>query len=296
MILKWACYDTAMRWTLGALGAAWLLAGACRREPAHRTEKPVPETYRWANCPGDRSPGDALPALIKDGDAVFFVGNSFLGWQDRVLPDWVAALGRAVTPPIRIETGADILPGNTPLGGFLGHPATQAALASRKYKLFVLQAEEYEPVDRKPAFHQAVREFNRAITAAGGRTVLFLTWEFPWRRFLDQLAASYDEIGRELGIPVIPVGLVYRDSARAPFPHESPFWLTADSGHPQGDLHENEKGSAVNAYATFALLTGRNPLGKSFTAPGNTNSEALMRYLSDIAWNRVRPRLEAGCR
>jgi hypothetical protein len=285
-----------MRWTLGALCAACLLAGACRREPVLQAPKAVPGSYRWANCPGDRSKDELLPALVKDGDAVFFAGNSFFGWQGRVLSVWVAALGRAMSPPIRIETGADILFGNTPLAEFLDHPATRQALASRKYKVFVLQAEEYEPVDHKLAFHQAVRDFHRAITAAGGRTVLFMTWEFPWRRFIDQLAASYDEIGRELGIPVIPVGLACRDSELAPPPHEPPFALTADPQHPQGGLHENEKGTAVDTYATFAMLTGRNPLGKNFVAPGNVNSDALMRYLSDVAWRRVQPRLVATCR
>jgi hypothetical protein len=238
---------------------------------------------------------EGLPSLLGDGDAVFFVGNSFFGWQGRRLPDWVAALGRAMSPPIRIETGDDILFGNTPLAKFLDHPATRAALASRKYKVFVLQAEECEPVDHKADFQKAVRDFNRAIVEAGGRTVLFMTWEFPWRRFIDDLAASYDEIGRELSIPVIPVGLAYRDCEAAPPPHEPPFTLTASADHPKGDLHENEKGTAVNAYATFALLTGRNPRGRNFSAPGNSNPDALMRYFSDLAWQEVRPRL-AGFR
>jgi hypothetical protein len=51
-------------------------------------------------------------------------------------------------------------------------------------------------------------------------------------------------------------------------------------------------GSAVNTYATFALLTGVNPRGTNFVAPGNTNGDALMRSLSDMAWAWVLPRLE----
>lgn len=236
----------------------------------------------------------AAPALIRDGDAVFFVGNSFMGWQNRPLPEWVSALGAALSPAIRIQTGSDIVFGNTPLAGFLQHPATREALASRRYKVFVLQGEEFEPVDHKAEFHQAVRDFNRAVIAAGGRTVLFMTWEFRWRPFIDELAASYDEIGRELNIPVIPVGLIYRDCGRKPPGSEGPFWLTASGENPAGDLHQNEKGSAVNAYATFAMLTGVNPHGRNFTAPGNTNGDPLMQYFSDRAWARVRPRLAPG--
>ena len=285
-----------MRWHLGIGCVAALLIGSCQRTAAGRAGEPPTGEPQGATPPRDRGAVQAFPALIQDGDAVFFVGNSFIGWRDRRLSDWVSALGRAVSPPVRIETAADILLGNTPLAQFLDRPATRAALASRKYKVFVLQGEEYEPVDHKPAFHQAVRDFNRAIVGAGGQPVLFMTWEFPWRRFIDELAASYDEIGRELGIPVIPVGLAYRDCELAPPPHEPPFALTADPEHPGGDLHENEHGTAVNTYATFAVLTGRNPHGQRFAAPGNTNSDTLMRYLSDLAWNRVKPRLLAAPR
>jgi len=118
-----------------------------------------------------------------------------------------------------------------------------------------------------------------------------MTWDFRWRPFIAELAASYDEIGRELGIPVIPAGLVYRDCNLAPPHGETPFWLTASPEHPEGDLHENEKGTAVNTYATFAMLTGRNPLGRNFAAPGQTNDATLLRYFSDMAWAEVSPRL-----
>jgi hypothetical protein len=229
--------------------------------------------------------------LIRDGDRVFFVGNSFFGWQDRKLAEWVVAIGRAVKPQVQLETGADILFGNTPLRDFLDHPAVRAALASRRYQVFVLAGEEYEPVDHKAAFHQAVRDWNRAIASAGGRTVLFMTWDFRWRPFIGELAASYDEIGRELGVPVIPAGLVYRDCNRAPLAGHRAFFLTASAEHPEGDLHENEMGTAVNAYATFAILTGINPHGTNFRVFGNTNDDPAMKYFSDRAWAEVEPRL-----
>jgi hypothetical protein len=261
------------------LTLAALLLLSCHRPPA----APGPTPSPWAP-----------PVAIEDGDAVFFVGNSFFEWEGRSLPVWVSALGAALSPPVRIVTGADIVVGNTPLAGFLNHAATRDALASRSYRVFVLQGEEYEAVDHKAEFHQAVRDFNRAVIAAGARTVLFMTWEFRWRRFTDELAASYDEIGRELGLPVIPAGLIYRDCDRHPFAGQSAHWLTADAAHPEGDLHQNEKGSAVNAYATFETLTGRDPAGKSFVAPGNTNADEAMRYFSAMAWRRVAPRLGAA--
>jgi hypothetical protein len=268
----------AGRALMAAAILAVLAASGCRR---HACASVLPAAGPWATT-----------TPIRSGDAVFFVGNSFFGWEGRWLPAWVAALGKAITPPIEIATGSDIVFGNHPLAEFLTHRATREALASRKYQVYVLQGEEMEAVDHKAAFQQSVRDFNRAVVAAGGRTVLFMTWDFPWRPFIDRVAASYDEIGRELGIPVIPAGLVYEDCGCRPFaPGMAPHWLTADAAHRQGDLHPNQHGAAVDAYATFQLLTGINPVGRNFAAAGNGNDDAMMKYLSDMAWARVSPRL-----
>ncbi len=265
--------------TIAAAVVALLSLSGCHRDPC----APLPSGAPWS-----------APVPIHDGDGVFFVGNSFFGWQGRSLPAWVAALGQAVSPPLRITTGSDIVFGNHPLGEFLDHAATRQALASRRYRVFVLQGEELEAVDHKARFHQSVRDFNRAVVAAGGRTLLFMTWDFPWRHFIDKVAASYDEIGRELGIPVIPVGLIYRDCGCRPYASGMPpHWLIADAQHPLGDLHPNEQGAAVDAYATFEMLTGIDPAGRNFTAPGNSNDDAIMKYLSGMSWARVAPRLRA---
>jgi hypothetical protein len=143
------------RWgSLALVVIATLSGSGCDRSPPARTLSRAP----W-------SP----PTPIRDGDGVFFIGNSFFGWQGRSLPVLVAALGQAVSPPIRIDTGSDIVFGNHPLAEFLEHAATREALASRKYQVFVLQGEEFE-----------------------------------------------------LGIPVIPVGLIYQWAGSARAPDESP--------------------------------------------------------------------------
>jgi len=274
-----------------AVSAALLAAGACRTDAGSSGSERRRTSLSAARTVAPPSAEQTL-RLVQDGDAVFFVGNSFFGFGDRPLPTWVENLGAAMEPPLRIETGSDIVFGNLPLAEFLRHENTQAALASRKYDVFVLQGEEFEPVDDKTAFHAAVREFHTAIQAAGARTVLFMTWEFAWRPFIDELAAAYDEIGTELGIPVIPAGLVYADCADSPPKPGLPrHFLTASRGNPRGDLHQNEMGTAVNAYATFALLTGLDPRGTTFAAPGNTNPPEAMDYFAHQAWARVVPRL-----
>ncbi len=258
----------------------------CRR---HQHETGAPPSTPRADVP-------LAPPLVHDGDAVFFVGNSFFGWRDRPLPQWVAEVGRALTPPTRLEVGANIVLGNTPLGELLVDAVTQEALRSRRYRVWVLAAEEFEPVDHKARFHQAVRDFDRAVRESGGRTVLFMTWDFPWRPFIAELADSYDEIAHELGIPVVPAGLVFHDAHLAPPAGRGPYWLLEDTGDPSTLLHQNELGSAANAYVTFAVLTGRDPRGARLDAVTGAVDDAALRHLSDLAFARAveRLRLPAG--
>ncbi len=245
-----------------------------------------------SGCAGEPPPARRHAPLVVDGDAVFFVGNSFFDWQARSLPTWVAALGDIASPPLRLDVSGDIVPGDLPLADFREHARVRDALDSKRYAVFVLQGHEYEPVDNKAEFHQAVRDFHREITAAGGRTALFMTWDFHFRPFIDDLAASYDEIGGELGIPVIPAGLVHYDCTRSPPPGKSHWWLTADADHPEGDLHQNELGTAVNAFTTFATLTGRDPRELDFVPRGEALDRDTLRYLAEMAWARASARLE----
>jgi hypothetical protein len=232
--------------------------------------------------------------LVADGDAVFFVGNSFFEWQGRALPAWVAALGEASTPPIHLEVSGDIVPGDLPLAEFLAHETTQAALASRRYDVFVLQGHELEPVDHEAEFHRSVRELDAAIRAAGGRSVLFMTWGFHFRPFVDELAASYEAIANELDIPVIPAGLVHDDCTREPPAGRSGHWLTADDEHPEGDLHQNAFGTAANAFTTFAVLTGRDPRGLAPAVATTEIDPATLAYLAERAHARTAVRAKPG--
>lgn len=239
------------------------------------------------------STGDfALATPIHSGDSVFFVGNSFFGGDDDRLADFVAAMGTAVQPPIVINVGQHVVYGNEHLEWFFQQPESQNAINSGRYEVFVLQGEEREPVDHPDLFQQGVRDYYAAVTAHGGRVLLFMTWDFIWESgttFFQTLSSAYESIGRELGIPVIPVGLIYDDCNKDPFGDAQPYWLTNQA------LHPSEEGKAVNAYATFAMLTGINPMGMPVTKPGYVPSKPmspeLYRYLSDKSWARVEPRL-----
>lgn len=239
--------------------------------------------------PGESEPFARYAAPMPDGGSIYFVGNSLLEWGGRGLPDWLAAFGAA--QGLRFETGSDIVPGDLPLSAFLEHPAVKSALASRKYQVWIIQGHELEPVEHPERFEEAVTAFHEAIAASGGRMLLFMTWEFRWRRFMPELEKAYDAIGRRLGVPVIPAGLVYLDCEKEPPEGMTPFFLTASPERPDGDLHGNRLGTAANVYVTYAILTGRNPEGQAFPVPGGDIDPAMRRYLSDRAWARAAQRL-----
>jgi hypothetical protein len=227
---------------------------------------------------------------LQSGASVFFVGNSFFGHGPAQLDTLVASLGRTVSPAITIHTGAHLVPGNHPLSWFLQQAQSRAAIDSGRYDVFVLQGEEREPVDHVDDFKQAVRDYHKAVTAHGGRVMLFMTWDFIWEKdstFFAQLSRAYDELGAELGIPVIPAGLIYADANAHRYGTMQPYWLN-DVDH----LHQNQYGTLVNAYATFAMLTGVNPSGSAIPdyEPQGVTPD-LYRYLSDASWARVQPRL-----
>lgn len=247
-----------------------------------------------ASCQGGPSGPGIFPRqfapLLPEGGSVYFVGNSFLGWEGRNLPEWLAALGKA--QGVEFDVGADISPGDRPLADFLGHPAIRNALKSRRYEVWIVQAHELEPIDHPEAFKKAVKDFDAAIKESGGQMVLFMTWEFRWRKMMPELADDYESLGRELRLPIIPAGLVFLDCERSPPSGFDAFFLTASPEAPKGGLHENKFGMAANAYITFQILTGRNPHGQGFVAPGNDIGPEMSRYLSDRAWERAIQRLK----
>ncbi len=252
----------------------------------------VPLLATLAACgePGAGAPLRFAP-LLGDGDAVFFVGNSFLDWDGRRLPDAFATLGQVAAPPVRIDVGAEIVPGETPLAALLPRPGVRTALASGRYKVFVLQGFEFEPVDNREAFFAAVRAFDQDVRSAGAHTALFMTWEFSFRPFIRELAEAYETIGRELQIPVIPVGLVYADCGRTPPDGKTTHWLTSDAERPEGDLHPNAAGMTASAMTTFAILTGRDPRELDLASLPSDLEDAQLRLLAECAWARAAPRL-----
>ncbi len=195
---------------------------------------------------------------------VLFVGNSYTYVND--LPGTFAALARAGGH--RVEVGS-VAKGGATLGELLGAPETAAALTPGRWDVVVLQEQSQVPAApavRTTVMFPAVRSFEARIAAASARTVLFLTWAhrdgwpeqglLTFQAMQDQLSQGYLAIGRELGTPVVPVGVAWAALLqRAP-----PIALWQDDGS-----HPSAAGTYLSACAFYAAFFRQAPEGLSFT-------------------------------
>ena len=125
------------------------------------------------------------------------------------------------------------------------------------------------------------------IGAAGARPLLFLTWGYrngdrrnlpddTFAAMQTRLYSGYWDAARSTGAAIAPVGLA---------------WSEAVASRPQLDLwasdgkHPSRLGSYLAACVFYATLTGRSPVGDTFT-DGLNESDA--RFLQSVAWDIAR--------
>jgi hypothetical protein len=206
------------------------------------------------------------PAASRPVARVLLVGNSYTYFNN--LGDLLAGIA-ASNPKAPAIDPVLVVRGGATLRWHLDHGPALDVLASRRWDFVVLQEQSLlgggtvggRPVVGDPsAFHAAVREWVRRIRAAGATPVLYMTWA---RRDAStrpdemqrQLADAYSSIGRELGVPVAPVGLAWAEARRR---HAGVALHVEDGSHP------TPAGSYLAACVLLATLTGVSPVG----APG----------------------------
>jgi hypothetical protein len=143
------------------------------------------------------------------------------------------------------------------------------------------------------ATYPAARDLNEKITAAGARTVLFMTWGYvrgdrrdephdTYAAMQARLADGYSKLGSELGAPVAPAGLAWAEALR----REPRLDLWAGDGQHPGRL-----GSYLAACVFYAMLSGREPAQSRFTA-GIQPAQA--RLLQQVAGDLRGLRVQTG--
>ncbi len=205
---------------------------------------------------------------------VLFVGNSFTARND--LPGLVAGLAAARGKTLHHRL---ISAGGASLRTHWNAGEAATAIREGGYDAVVLQEQSTLPVKNAGRMHENVRLFDEAITAAGAKTVLYMTWA---RRNAPEsqqaIADAYTTVGRELGATVVPVGRAWQAFLRE---HERPVLHDRDGSHP------TPAGSYLAACAFLAVLFGENPVGVGGDVPGVDESERAA--LQQAAWQACRP-------
>ena len=133
---------------------------------------------------------------------VLFIGNSFTARND--LPGLIARLAAAQGKSLEHRL---ISAGGASLRTHWNAGEARQAIGDGPYDFVVLPEQSTLPIKNARRMHENVRLFDGVIRAAGAATVLYMTWA---RRAEPQAQAAitgaYDQIGRELGATVVPVG------------------------------------------------------------------------------------------
>jgi hypothetical protein len=231
----------------------------------------------------------ALARGDRPGLRVLFVGNSFTFKNS--LPALVhdlAAGDPGATPIFSVEYAA---PGwslhqankDDGLGKLLQEVHWDVVVLQEKSWLLSMPEERW----RRDTYPGA-RGLHRKISAAGARTVLFMTWGYVrgdrWHEPHDtyaamqtRLAGGYSKLGAELGAQVAPAGLAWAEALR----RDPSLELWAGDGK-----HPGRPGSYLAACVFYAMFSGRDPSRSRFTAGIESRQVRTLQQVAENVLNR----------
>lgn len=219
----------------------------------------------------------------QDTCSILFLGNSYTAGND--LPRMLEGL--AGSAGFHATSGA-LTRGGTTLADHLDDPETVSMLEERSWNVVVLQEASGIPsveALRQNEMYPAARALTEQVRRANAQPVLFSTWAYslgwPERGLPDYASmqaavdGGYAVLGRELDIPLAPVGVAWSQTLRrAP---EMPLW-TEDGSHPS--LY----GSYLAACVLYAAIFRRSPQGLDYHSHLPAPKAA---QLQAIAWSAV---------
>jgi hypothetical protein len=144
-----------------------------------------------------------------------------------------------------------------------------AEIRSGHYDFVVLQEQSQTPVIGFAGFADYARRFDREVRAAGGTTVLLMTWERPdsvqYGVTTANLAAAYQSVGTSLAAKVAPAGLAFAEAQR-----ERPgLTLTVPDGHP------TVAGTYLATCVLYGTIYGRSPVGVPYAPLSDEDRDFL---------------------
>ena len=218
--------------------------------------KPVPKNATFAQQKSQMSSEEPQwPALLAEGDQIYYVGNSFIGTEGG-LENHFPRLITQVEPSMNISTSSDIFWGRG-LQSMYTEEVRQNIATGQNDIVVVTSG----PTDLLHQFHED-------IDKAGSQMVIHMTWgrnptinEGGLQSFREQtvqIAESMKKFEEETGVPVVPCGLIFYDLIADPPPVEG---LRLDWVFMVENIHQNHIGTLSNAAAHYAVMTGRSPVG-----------------------------------
>jgi hypothetical protein len=200
---------------------------------------------------------------------VLFIGNSFTARND--LPDLIAQLAAARGKKLQHRL---ISAGGASLRTHWNSGKALEAIRNGHYDYVVLQEQSTLPIKNAQRMHENVRLFDKAVKAAGAKSVLYMTWA---RRHTPEsqqdITDAYTSIGRELGATVAPVGVAWQ---RFLGEHDQPALHDLDQSHP------TLAGSYLAACVFLAVLFKDNPVGIDAEVAGLSETDRVR--LQIAAW------------
>jgi hypothetical protein len=229
---------------------------------------------------------------ILGGEETLWIGNSLVGSKSGGLSGYVDAALQLHSPPLShlyerellwaeplqshylndgTYAGENTLYGN---GIYTGWPTTwvNAVDAIRMghpngnpWNYVVLQCYDPDDLNANPAnFFKYVRKFDLVARMYGAEPVLYMRWgtnpvnssETYYNTVTNNLDANYTAIGVEIGAPVVPIAVIWRNLYQSALFEASDLWT--DVIHPTG------VGKGVSVYAFYSMMTHRSPIGLNF--------------------------------
>jgi len=219
---------------------------------------------------------------------VLLVGNSYLYFGDSLhnhLRRMVMVADPSLTKKLRYKSAT--IGGASLAHHDIDYLTTPGRIGVKEpFELVVLQGGSFEPLSekRRAAFRETVIEFNKVITARGGKTALYMTHTYvkPHKqakpeniRLTEEL---YVSVGNEIGALVIPVGLAFEEAYR-----RRPgikLHKEYDGSHPE------LIGTYLAACTVYASIYGKSPVGNRYDYFGKIDPETA-RFLQQVAADTV---------
>ncbi len=201
----------------------------------------------------------SLPLSTETPIRVLFIGNSYTYFNN--LPGVLSEFGTSEGSGPQIVTEMVVAGGATLKQHFEGSRAVRT-IREGNWDYVVLQEQSTlgrskyingRPTINQPdTFHEFVRLLHEEIKRSGGKTVLMLTWA---RQSSPQhqatLTNAYMSIGKELGVHVAPVGLVWKEVNER---NKDIELFMEDGSHP------GPQGTYLAACVMYTTITGKSPV------------------------------------